>query len=492
MFPDYKSNQLWPPDEWKAIYDCYNEWSAWYSGDALQISEALSAKISTPTRHGQFWAQEIKNERKVMLHIPIAGELASTSSSFLFSETPTITIPGLKFDDDKVKNMRRLLEQNNFFSIILEAAEIASAMSGIFLKVNWDKNLFPFPVLNIAQPDAALPEFRFGILVAVTFWKVILDDGDTVYRFLERHDRGVIYSKLFKGSVTELGIEVPLSTFTETKDYEAVRNTFIKDDIMVRYIPNMRPNKIFRGSAIGQSDFGGNEGLMDALDETYTCWIRDIRLGKGRVIVPAQYLRDIATGNPRFDFEEEVFEELDYDPNDVAGAGSIKNVQFEIRHESFQNTCYNLIARIVSNAGYAPQSFGLGGNTSVSDSGYALTIKEKKSIITSAKKARYWKSALEDLLTMMLTINNNSDHERPNIEINDYVTSDMSTIASTLNLLNAAQAASIYTKVKMANRDWTEEQIESEVTRILDEARILGTKPLAQGSGNITSNSKVG
>src|SRR5690606_24468120 len=105
MFPEYSSNQVWPPEEWSNVYERYAEWAAWYSGDALQISNALSSKASTPTRQGQFWAQEIKNERKVMLHVPIAGELSTTSSNFLFSETPTITIPGLKFDDPKIKKM---------------------------------------------------------------------------------------------------------------------------------------------------------------------------------------------------------------------------------------------------------------------------------------------------------------------------------------------------------------------------------------------------
>lgn len=485
MFPEYSASQIWPPEEWQPVYERYLEWSAWYSGDPLQISDALASKVNIPTRQGQFWAQEIKNERRIMLHVPIAGELSTTSSNFLFSEMPTVTLPGVKIDDPKVKKMRQLLDRNGFYNSILEAAEIASAMGGIFLKINWDKKLFPYPVLNIAQPDNALPEFKFGILTAVTFWKAISDDIKTIYRLLERHERGKIYTKLFQGSANTLGKEVPLDTFEETRDYLPEKNTPIKEDIMVRYIPNMKPNKIFRGSALGQSDFGGAEGLMDSLDETYTCWIRDIRLGKGRIIAPQQYLRDIQTGNPRFDFEEEVFEELDYDPNDLQGAGSIKNVQFEIRHEAFQKTCLDLIARIISNAGYAPQSFGLGIGMAANESGYALNIKEKKSIITSAKKARYWKTALEDLLQMMLTIETGGDHERPCIEINDCVTSDLSTIASTLNMLNAAVAVSIYTKVKMVNRDWTEEQIQEEVNRILEESKIVGLKPPAANNGQI-------
>jgi A118 family predicted phage portal protein len=473
MIPSYNPQQTWPPEEWGAVYERYREWSAWYSGDPLQINEALSSKVFSPTEHGRFWAKEIRDERKVMIHVPLAGELATTSSNFLFSETPAITIPGLTAEGDQSKKLRQLLDSNGFYNTILEAAEVASALGGIFLKINWDKKLFPYPILNIAQPDNALPEFKFGMLVAVTFWKVVRDDGDRVYRLLERHERGAIYTKLYAGTANTLGEDTDLKTLPEIAESEPVRNTGFKEDILVRYIPNMLPNKIFRGSAIGQSDFGGAEGLMDALDEAYTSWIRDIRIGVGRIITPRDYLRDIETGKPRFDLDQEVYEQLDFDPNDVNGTNSIKNIQFEIRHEAHQKTTLDLICRIVSNAGYSPQSFGLGVGSSINDSGYALQIKEKKSIITSAKKARYWKTALEDLLQMMLTIHTKTEAKRPSVEINDCVSSDLSQIATTLNMLNAAQAISIRTKVKMVNRDWTEEQIEEEVKRIMEEQRII-------------------
>jgi len=52
-------------------------------------------------------------------------------------------------------------------------------------------------------------------------------------------------------------------------------------------------------------------------------------------------------------------------------------------------------------------------------------------------------------------------------------------------MLNAAVAVSVYTKVKMVNRDWTEEQIQEEVNRILEESKIVGLKPPAPNNGQI-------
>ncbi|HEX3047206.1 MAG TPA: phage portal protein [Bacillota bacterium] len=472
---NYPPNQSWPPSEWKPIYDKYAEWSAWYSGDPNKIANVFSSAVYTPTKSGRFWAREIKEERRVMLHIPIAGDLATTSSNLLFSESPKIILPG--GSPELTAKLEQIINANGFYNTIIEAAEVCAALGGVFLKINWDKDLSPYPILNIAQVDNAIPEFKYGILQAVTFWKII-DAEDEVHRLLERHEKGYIYSALYLGTQDNLGRQIPLTSRPETANIQPVVATGI-NDILVRYIPNMMPNKLFRGSSVGQSDFGGSEGLMDALDEVYTSWIRDIRLGQARIIVPESYLIDVATGKPKFDLDQEVYVQMDYNPNDIQGANSITQSQFNIRTEEHRQTSLELIARIIANAGYSPQSFGLGAG-SISESGYALQIREKKSFITTAKKARYWKTALEDILFLMLQLENHSHSIRPSVEIQDSVTSDLSQIAQTVNLLYNASAISIRTAVQMVNHDMSEEQIELETKRILAERGIQNPVPSQQ------------
>lgn len=454
----------WPPTEWQPIYQKYNEWSAWYSGDPARIANAFANTIYTPTQTGRFWAKEIHEERRVMLHVPIAGDLATTSSNLLFSESPKVTLPN--GNPETTAKMEAIINANGFYNTIIEAAEICAALGGVFLKINWDKAISPYPLLNIAQVDNAIPEFKYGILQAVTFWKVI-DEEKAVYRLLERHEKGYIYSALYLGDSEKLGKQIPLTFRPETANIEPIVSTGIHD-LLVRYIPNMMPNKLFRGSYIGQSDYGGAEGLMDALDEVYTSWLRDIRLGQARIIVPESYLTDIATGKPKFDLDHEIYVQMDYNPNAIQGSNSISQVQFELRTEEHRMTCLELLARIIANAGYSPQSFGLGVG-SVNESGYALQIREKKSFITAAKKARYWKTALEDLLYLMLKLENPSHAIRPAVEIQDSVTSDLSQIAQSVSLLYNASAISVRTAVQMVNHDMTEEQLEAETQRILSE-----------------------
>jgi TATA-box binding protein (TBP) (component of TFIID and TFIIIB) len=480
----YPPEQPWPPTEWQPIYAKYNEWSAWYSGDPIKIANALSSNIYTPTNSGRFWAKKVREEHRVMLHVPLAGDLATTSSNLLFSEAPIVLLP--EATQESTRHMEEILDNNGFYNTIIEAAEVCAALGGVFLKINWDAEISPYPILNVAQVDKAIPEFKYGMLQAVTFWKVI-DETDGVYRLLERHEKGYIHTALYLGTAETLGKQVPLGLRPETGNIEPVITTGI-NDLLVRYIPNMLPNKQFRGSSIGQSDYGGSEGLMDALDEVYTSWIRDIRLGQARIIVPETYLTDIATGKPKFDLDQEVYVQMDFNPNNLQGNHSITQIQFAIRTEEHRKTALELIARIITNAGYSPQSFGLGvGN--VSESGYALQIREKKSFITAAKKARYWKTALEDLIFLMLRIDNPSHTIRPAIEIQDSVTSDLSQVAQTVQRLMSASAISIRTAVQMVNRDMSAEQVEAETQRILAERslQLIPSQPydVRLGTGNV-------
>ena len=95
----------------------------------------------------------------------------------LFSEHPRIKIPEAHTETPDAaasasqERLDEILSAGDVYATLLEASEICSAMGGIFLKVNWDKGLASWPILSIAQPDAALPEFRFGILTGCTFWK---------------------------------------------------------------------------------------------------------------------------------------------------------------------------------------------------------------------------------------------------------------------------------------------------------------------------------
>lgn len=483
-------NTKWPPEGWAPIYELYEEHAAWYSGDPNRLAHVYANRIGTPTPRGRFWASEITEERRTMLHVPLAGDIASTSADLLFSEPPKIQIPeahGEKADADAKETQDRLdtiVQEGGVLNRLIEAAETSAAMGGVLLVPEWDTDIADFPILSVAQADAAIPEFRWGIMTAVTLWRIVSDPDDKwVWRHVERHEPGLVLHGLYRGRWDTLGSRVALDAHPDTAGLQdEIRLPF--DGLAARYIPNMRPNKRFRGSALGQSDYNGSEGLMDALDEVYTSWMRDIRLGRGRLIVPEMFLEMDRDGQRRFDVDKEIYSPLDMDPRSAQNAG-ITPSQFAIRTQEHNVTTLSLIERIVTSAGYSPQSFGL-NIEGRAESGTALRLRERKSFVTQAKKQRYWRSPLEDVLEAMLAIDREILRSgvtvyRPRVEMQDSIAPSTREVAESVELVSRARAASTQTLVQMLHPEWEKAEVDAEVKRILEEQGASVPDPFQTG-----------
>lgn len=452
----------WIPSEWRDKYAKYAEWSAWYSGDPDRIKPYYKKGIDST------------------FHVPVASDLASTSANLLFGEAPLFRIP--TSGEDKVAEatqtrLDEIINQGDFVARLVEGAESCAVLGGVFLKPNWDYSFKSFPVLSIVQADSALPTFKWGYLTEVKFWTEVHEDSErNIYRLMEHHMTGKIYNELYKGDKHNLGQRVPLTTLEQTAYLSEEINTGL-DTIAVRYVPNMKPNRIWRGSPLGVSDYCGSEGLFGALDMTYSSWIKDIRLGQGRAVIPTSWLERDDNGNLVFDTNTEVFTTLDVDP--LAGQNmGVTHFQFDVRVDEHQKTSMELLKNIITTAGYSPQSFGLDINGQA-ESGTALNVRERKTIMTRSKKQGYWKTAIEDILEMMLTIDkelNGGNYEviRPQVDFQDNMAFDLGQIADSVYKLNQAQALSLKTKIRMIHPDWTEQMVDEEVQTISEETGITG------------------
>jgi A118 family predicted phage portal protein len=497
----------WPPEGLKFVYDMYTIWGAWYSGDPNQIMQAMALRVNRGP-NGSQWAKELVDEHETMLHVPVAGDISGVAADFLFGEPPKLKVAEAHLEtasSTAKKTQARLDEivaKGGVINRLRTGGESASAMGGVFLKPNWDKKLVPYPILDVAQADNAVPEFRWGILTACTFWLVVKDEGTKggrVWRHLERHEldlggNGIILNGLYMGTHDTLGTPVPLDSLDETRHMTGLEVINPKiGGLLCCYVPNMLPNRLMRGSALGQSDYNSTEPLMDALDMVYTSWIRDIELGQGRLIVPEMWLRwedekradGTTKKQPKFDIQKKVFTALDVDPNSVDKAGVTIN-QFAIRTQEHLDTAMNLLERIVTTAGYSPQSFGLHIEGSA-ESGTALRVRERKSFNTNGKKQAYWKPAIERMAIVLLALDmavfksGVDANLAVACEMQDSVTPDLTETGAAVLTLFQAQAASAKVRVMALHPDWTEEQVNNEVDAILKEFGAQVPDPMQAG-----------
>ena len=497
----------WPPKDAARPLALMREWSAWWSGDPDQLVAVYGAGggLDDGGKAGgsggsflaqlwyRFWGRQdsvgSRVKQRAKLHVPLASDISATSAALLFSEAPAIQVAEAhgKSPNREAKTaeerLTEILEEGGATNRLLEGADYASGVGGVYLKPAWDRAVADYPLVAVVQPDQALPEFRFGILTAVTLWREVEKTDRDVLRHLERHEtvngRGVVLHALYRGSGDELGERLSDEELAAKLMLEpAIELPF--DGLGIRYVPNMRPNRRLRGSPLGQSDIAGAEGLLDALDESWASWIRDIRLGKARIVAP----RDFLDKGGKFDIDHEIYSPIDSPGGEGEDKGLNANVslmQAAIRVEEHSKTTLGLIERIVDHAGYAPQTFGL-QIEGRAESGTALNIRERKTFLTQQRKAAWWGAAIADLCEMLLAIDRAvfegpAVPVRPNVTMADSIAPDELQVATTVEMWHRAEAASIEVRVRAIHRDWEEEQVRDEVARIQAESGLAVAPP---------------
>jgi len=217
--------------------------------------------------------------------------------------------------------------------------------------------------------------------------------------------------------------------------------------------------------------------------------MRDIEMGMAQILVDEELIerpqggiitQDSPSSAARFNKFQRAFLKLNMSSWRMGGENvkPIEPVQFDIRVDEHLKTCESLFLQIVSLSGYSPQTFGVIEYGRQTDSGSALRIRERKSLLTREKKSRYWQAALWDLFWQMqqldIASNLSSSYQiqEVNVEMQDSVINDEREQSETLRNLDQAKAISTYQKIKRLHPDWDDEDVEAEAKRILEDQGI--------------------
>lgn len=505
------NGSVWPPINHKTAYGDYEVFDAWYVGDI----EALETLYSTTrlVTQGGLWGQAKRffmgtpnpgnqSQRPIKTHVPVPAAIARMSSAILWGDMPTIEAAAEVPETQAVKINARIADllDDNAHAQFLESGEISSALGGGFLRVTWDKAIVPDkPFITAVAPDAAIPDFRWGRLVGVTFWSELppIEGDASVWRLLERHEPGSVEWGLYMAKTNgELGIRVPLDSHPNAASLAAVVNAESgvetgSELLTAEYFPNIKPNRLRRKDPIagnlGRSDFAGADQLFDALNETVTSWMRDIRLGKARVLIDRELLTTGKAGEgATFNADQEYFTPLNGSgglpsakgSTNTSGAnGPITPVQFAIRVQEHQETAAFLMEQIFEACGYSPQTFGFqGSHAPRTVTATEVDSREHMTMLTRAAKIMYARPQVQKLVAALLDVDAHvfsgpgRGATMPVVEFPDASSPSMDALATTLQLLSAAKAASTKVMVEMLHPDWEDEQIDAEVALIHTES----------------------
>ncbi|MFE9906420.1 phage portal protein [Streptomyces achromogenes] len=497
------SDLPWPPPYLAPALDAMHTWDTWWSGDPDRLEQLYGGRnggAPDPKRLQYaggvvgriarwWWGTPIApGERRTKIHVPIAGDLCGGSADLLFSEPPTFTV-----DDETTQARLDTLADDGLLATLQTAAEVGAALGGVYLRPVYDTDIADRPWIDAVHADRGIPEFRWGRLAAVTFWRVVGEEDGQVWRHLERHEPGVILHGLYQGTRDRLGRPVPLEDNPATAGFAgavteegAIPTGY--GGLDVAYVPNQSSRR-WRGAPrlqdLGRSDLDGVEPLMDSLDETYSSWMRDIRLGKGRIVVPNAYLQSNGAGRgASWNPDQEAYAGLNMLARPDA-SGQLTVAQFAIRVQEHRETAEDLVNQILRSAGYSGQTFGIGGDVAVTAT--EVTARERRSMTTRGRKVLRWRPALAHVIEALLAVDQTVfgtgvTPQRPTVEFADSVQEDPLSLANTADVLRRAQAASTDTLVRMVHPEWDDTQVAAEVERIRMENGTAVPDPMQTGA----------
>ena len=464
------------------------EWMAWYSGDPTRILNYYNTLAFGHTNAGRFWGNMDAEEYKNVVHMPLAQDICRTSSDLLFSEAPIMKA------DQNNDRLQAFIEDTLFEAKLLEASDMAAGLGGVYLKIDTDPAMYDYPFVTIRSPLSAKPRFKSGRLQSVTFYRVVHEEKEKKRYLLEHREKtngGVSITFEFKEYHKGKWKDMRLEDAKEEHEINVQSHTLSGvSGIGVVYIPNLLPNRLFPSSNQGVADYQGSVGLLDSLDEVWTSWMRDIELGMSRILIDRDMLKDSEKeGSTRFDPHQRAFLQMDMDSWRIEGTNvkPVDNIQFDIRVDEHSRSAKELTMEIVSRCGYSPQSFGM-NIEGRAESGTALKIRERKSLVTRQKKARYWQHALARLLKEVqefdsaALLTSRYIAEDVSVILSDSIQEDRKETSETIRNLDQAKAVSTKIKVAMAHPDWNEDQIDEEVQAILNEQSTEIPDPFSVGA----------
>ncbi|MDV6276384.1 phage portal protein [Rhodococcus erythropolis] len=487
-----KAGMAWPPTELGKVVERTRESQVWWEGDPSKLdnfyqvhgtASPSGVKSRLSAAYNAFWGRPVNQTMAPIkrLHAPIAGDIPKLSASCLFSETLTIVDP----TGAAQERADLIFNTPTFHGDLFTAGESASALGGSYQRVVWDSEVADNAWIDFVDADKAIPEYKWGRLVAVTFWSELAgSDERDVWRHLERYEKGKIVHSLYKGSPTNLGVVMALNEHPDTSGIELdgfddETGGYVDlevEELAARYVPNVLPNPEWRNHNtlryLGRADISTDTiPLLHELDRIYSSLMRDFRIGQARMFASEDLLENLGAGKGMALSEDrEVFQQVG---TGVGSTGTSMSMlafhQPEIRVLQHDQGAEMLIREILRKTGYSPVSFGM--SDEVAQTATEAQGKKEWTVITTNGKARYWGAALGPLATICLRIDaakfkGVAPSEELEIEWPEFARESDEAKSRTVLNWSTAGAASTRTKVAYLNQDKDEKWIDDEAAAI--------------------------
>lgn len=524
-------NSSWPPAGHGRRYADMAVAAAWYAGEPAGIRNVsggggagegygehwhapgttINPQGGAAPRRGlkaaahRFWGNSGPDDTRVRRHLPVAEEVARASARQLFSERVQAQVidpqakDGEPSEEAKAAQRRldQLLDAMGWDSMLLAAAEVSSAFGSIGFRVAFDKEVLPDrPFIARMLPTSLVPVYRWGQLVGLLAWQVLDEDkAGNIWRHVESWGSdGRVQHGLYIGKADNIGSPVDLRQRPETErlqvdaeGYALIVRAMPLGGRLATTVPNMLPDPANVDNLVGRSDFTpGARDLFDAIDQAYSQMLESLDDAKSRIIISEDLLsRGKAGAGFGFDGDRRLFTPVKMPPAEKEGGSlPIEKVQFEMHLAEFFQGIDWLMTKAYEAAGLNLRSDAGAGGRDLT----ATEVRSDDSLTQGTRdaKIRYWQPRLAELLTALLAVDVEQfaprDPEsgqpirtayRVGVTFPDAVQPTMLDLAGIAEALKRAGAASTRELVRTVRPDWTDEDVDREVARIVNAAQVV-------------------
>ena len=459
------------------------------------------------------------NAERTLYRMNMGKALCAEMAGLVWGEECTInvSIEGRDNTEDDPLNafVQKVLEKNAFHEKMQEDIEEGLALGGSALKV-WaeskhDENGNEIPesrkiMLGYAMADQFIPVSWDNAKVTEGVFVSRIAKGGYYYTRLEWHrwngETYVITNELYRSEIQKgknpdesqdiLGVRYPLSEIYPYLDEET---EIPVEESLFTYWRTPIANNLDDNSPLGMSIYGNSLETLHALDICFDSFVREFRLGKKRIIVPARAVRSVVdpqTGKlcRYFDANDETYEALASDtPEDL----KITDNSVEIRVEEHVSALNAFLSILCLQTGFSPGTFtfdlhsGLKTATEVVSED-SKTYKTIKTIQTQIRPAI--EHLVRNIIDVAVLYEMTDDNGTPistliapgynvNIVFDDGITQDRQTNLNEGVMLVGAGLLSKYTFMTdpKYGQGLTPEQAQEELARIKEES-----------AGNVNTN----
>lgn len=455
-----------------------------------------------------------------MAYLNLSKAVCSELAGMVWTDQTEVTVStaGIELAENEEDPLQKFvrksaLEKNNFGVKMGETIEQAAALGGAALKV-WRDVRHDSEGREVEGSE----RLKIGYCMADQFIPTAWDNAEISEAvFISRQAKGGYYytrlewhkwdgatyvitnelyrSDMFKMGSTEpqdiLGMRIPLAEIYPILD-EETKITGIEASLF-SYFRTPTANNIDDNSPLGVSIYANAMETLHALDICFDSFVREFRLGKKRIIVPARMVKtviDPQTGVPRrfFDATDETYEALSTDDPDNL---KIQDNSVELRveeHVAAMNAFLNIFCLQVGLSAGTFSFDAKGGLKTATE----VVSENSKTYKTVRNFQNMLRPAIVRLIDNIIAVAALYDMQTEdgesvaalrdrgyevNIAMDDGITQDRQTnINEGITLVGAGlMSKKTFLTDPKYGQGLTEEAADAELKRIADESRVTGS-----------------